>query len=115
MITVSGDVEDISNVGIAHGYLPTTRRNQGPDVGIFWKLRPSVVCLPMAKWKQERVCAKTALTLKGRCNSCITGEDESDETSELQKKRGYQTQKHTVCLDYQQHRSWRLYRACDQA
>jgi hypothetical protein len=87
MITVSGDVEDISNVGIAHGYLPTTRRNQGPDVGLFWKLRPSVVCLPMAKWKQERVCAKTALTLKGKCNSCIIGEDESDETLELQKEK----------------------------
>ena len=37
--------------------------------------------------KQERVCAKTALTLKGKCNSCIIGEDESDETLELQKEK----------------------------
>ncbi len=35
--------------------------------------------MPIAKWKQEYACAKTALTADGKRNGCIFSEGEGEE------------------------------------
>lgn len=56
------------------------RRSRDPrfEFGVFGKSRWSIVGLPTARWKEQRVCAKTALATNGKRDISIVSESEDD-------------------------------------